>query len=554
MLSPYELAEERRCTNKGDAHMRRAIAILLAFALISSASVAYAGSIGLEEVIAQGDISECPDLSIFAALHASVPDEFGRVTVTLSEPVDRLWANWMGKGEKPEELFLDENLTAKLSTKGHPYQVGAMPAGSGGMNRQETSKRYIIQFGALQSQINWRTIQAQNAANDGDSVEVVLPHWILYRVSDDVVYGEYSDKLNCTDIEVPEGFKLQRVDGYAVSWRLASEGSDGSPNLAYITLQKGYVVIYSRSGKIQYVTEYSPDMMVFGVNVGASASEGYSSRLLYAYNVPARITEYRYLPEMPSIYSFAELTPVKSQDGKTITVFLNKPVDRIWANWMGQGEEPEELMVDSHLKATFSTVGHRYQVGAKWVGNSTEAEKGYRQVIVWGAYPSHIQWAANQVMRKNKDNDPIKVVLPHWEVQEITTGKVLQEYSDKLNCTDIHVPEGYKLVKKTGYAVAYSTRGNGSDGSPNLAYITEQNGFIVIYNRAGKIVNVIKQIPESHFFSTLTGAATVRFKLSEHNKWYISDVTEVYPNGRSITAVYSRYGNGKLEDYQVSDF
>ena len=111
---------------------------------------------------------------------------------------------------------------------------------------------------------------------------------------------------------------------------------------------------------------------------------------------------------------------------------------------------------------------------------------------------------------------------------------MLAEYSDKLNCTEIQVPEGYKLVKKTGYAVAYTTQGNGSDGSPNLAYITEQNGFTVIYNRAGKIVTVIKQIPESHFFSTLTGTATVRFKLSEYNKWYISDVTEVYPNGRSI--------------------
>lgn len=534
--------------------MRRAIAILLAFVLVSSASVAFAGSIGVEEVTAQGDVSGYPDLSIFATLRASVPDEFGRVTVSLSEPVDRLWANWMGKGEKPEELFLDENLTAKLSTNGHPYQVGAMPPTNASLYKNETSKRFVIEFGALDSQINWRAIQAKTEGDHGDCVEVVTPHWILYRISDEVIFNEYSDKLNCTDIQVPEGFRLQKVDGYAVSWRYGSNGSDGSPNLAYITLQKGYIVIYSRSGKIQYVTEYCPDMMVFGVNIGASASDSYSSRLLYAYNVPARISEYKSLPEMPSIYSFAELTPVKSKDGNTITVFLNKPVDRIWANWMGQGEEPEELIVNSQLRATFSTDGHRYQVGARWIGNTTEVEKGYRQVIVWGAYPSHIQWATNQVLRKNKDNDPVKVVLPHWEVQEIITGKVLAEYSDKLNCTEIQVPEGYKLVKKTGYAVAYTTQGNGSDGSPNLAYITEQNGFTVIYNRAGKIVTVIKQIPESHFFSMLTGTATVRFKLSEYNKWYISDVTEVYPNGRSITAVYSRYGNGKLEDYQVSDF
>ncbi len=47
---------------------------------------------------------------------------------------------------------------------------------------------------------------------------------------------------------------------------------------------------------------------------------------------------------------------------------------------------------------------------------------------------------------------------------------------------------------------------------------------------------------------------TVRYALREFGKWYVSDATEVYPNKRSITAVYSRYRNGKLVDLQVSDF
>lgn len=534
--------------------MRRAIAMMLALALISSASVAFASCIGVEEITAQSKISNFPDLKMFAALRASVPDEFGRVTVTLSERVDRLWANWMGKNEKPEELFLDDSLTAKFYTKGHPYQVGAMPPAQANLYKQETSKRYVIQFGALESQINWRTVQARNAAGHGDLVEVVEPHWILYRISDDVVFNEYSDKLNCTDIDVPEGFRFQKVDGYAVAWRYGSKGSDGSPNLAYITLQKGYIVIYSRSGKIQYVTEYSPDIKVFGVDVGSSALKNNPAQVLSAYCVPAKISEYKDLPEMPSVFSFATLSPVKAADGKSITVFLDRPVDRIWVNWMGKGEEPEELKDDSGLKATFSTTGHKYQPGAKWVGNYEVVEKGPRQEIVWGAYPSFISWATNQVRLISGDEYPIQVVLPHWEVQEIKTGAVAAEYSDKLNCTDIHVPEGYKLVKKTGYAVAYNVQGAGSDGSPNLAYITEQKGFTVIYNRAGKIVSVIKQIPQTHLFSACTGTTTVRYQLSEFGKWYVSDVTEVYPNNRSITAVYSRYGNGKLVDCQVSDF
>ena len=534
--------------------MRRAFAIIIALALISSASVAFADSIGVEEIVTQNGICDFPDLQMFAVLRASVPDEFGRVTVTLSEPVDKLWANWMGKGEKPEELLVDETLTARFYTKGHPYQVGSMPPAQARLFKQETSKRYVIQFGAPDSQINWRTIQANSAAGHGDYVDVVQPRWILYRISDDVVFNEYSDKLNCTDIQVPPGFRLQKVDGYAVSWRYGSNGSDGSPNLAYITLQKGYIVIYSRSGKIQYVTSYTPDLKVFGVDVGTGSIDDESGQVLSAYSVPAKISEYKNLPEMPSIFSFAELSPVRSKDGKSVTVFLDKPVDRIWVNWMGKDEEPEELKVDSGLKAKYSTEDHKYQPGAKWVGNYEVVEKGSRQEIVWGAYPSFIRWATNQVKLRNGDEDPIQVVLPHWELQEIKTGLVAAEFSDKLNCTDIQVPEGYKLVKKTGYAVAYDVQGAGSDGSPNLAYITEQNGFTVIYNRAGKIVSIIKQIPQTHFFSTWTGTTTVRYALSEFGKWYVSDVTEVYPNNRSITAVYSRYGNGKLVDLQVSDF
>ena len=534
--------------------MRKAIALLLAFALIFSASAAFAGSIGVDEIIANKDASEFPDISSFAVLRASVPDELGRVTVSLSEPVDRLWANWMGKGEAPEELFLDEDLTVTVSTKGHPYQPGTMPPSSAELFKQETSQRYTIEFGALESQINWRTIQANNAAHPGDCVKVVKPHWILYRISDEVLFDEYSDKLNSGDIKVPDGFKLQKVEGYAVSWRYGSNGSDGSPNLAYITLQKGYIVIYGRNGKIQYVTSYAPDMKVFGVDVGSSVSDGNSAKVLDYYKVKEKISEYSGLPEMPSVYSFAQLSPVKSKDGKKITVFLDRAVDRIWANWMGKDETPEELKVDSTLKASFSTEGHKYQIGTKWVEDYREGEKGTRQEIVWGAYPSFIQWATNQVRQNNDPDDLIKVVLPHWELQEITTGNVIKEYSDKLNCTEIDVPDGCKLVKKTGYAVAYDAMGTGSDGSPNLAYITEQNGFTVIYNRAGKIVSVIKQIPQSRFFSNHTGTASVRFQLSEFHTWYISDITEVYPNKRSITAVFSRYGNGNLEDYQVSDF
>lgn len=533
--------------------MRRALAILLMLALLLSASAAFASSIGLEDILSQSDVSNVPDLSSFAALQASVPDKDGRVTVTLSKPVDRIWANWMGDNEKPEELFLTDKLTATFSTKGHPYQVGATPPASQDLFKEETSKRYVIEFGAEESQVNWRTIQANNAALHGHCVEVVRPHWILIRTADDTVVDSYSDKKVSGDITVPDGYKIQKVEGYAVAWQYGSNGSDGSPNLAYITVQNGYVVIYARNGKIQYVTEYTPGMKVFGIDVEPTNLE--KGLVLSAYYVPGRINEYQDLPELPPLYSFAGITPGPGpgKDG-SITLNLTKPVDHFWVNWKGAGE-PEELSYSQTLKIVISAQDRQSQDNIS--PDSTDSKETkyytYRQPIVWGAYDSHVNWAVNQAKQKVGPNAEVKVVMPHWELEEISTGKVVREFDDSVLCTEINVPNGYRLLKKNGYAEAYSAAAAGSGGTSNVAYITEQNGWTVNYTSGGKIVGISTEVPESDYFNTgMKGTAIVQFNLSEYGQWYVSQVTETYPDGSSITAVYSRYGNGKLDKYTVS--
>ena len=535
--------------------MRRYLVILLALALFFSIPAASAYTSASEEyLVVDGDTSEIPDLSIFAKLTASTPDKNERVTVTLSEPVDRIWANWMGKDEEPEELFLNSKLSATFSTKGHPYQVGALPPTGQELTREESTQRFIIEFGALESQINWRTIQANHAADSGECVAVVNPCWIVVRIEDGVIMDEYDDKVSCTDIHVPEGYQLKKVEGYAVAWHWTSQGSDGSPNLAYITLQKGYVVIYGRNGSIQSVIQYTPDLKVFGIEIGTSSEYTGSEKVLSSYYVGKDVNEYEDLPELPPISSFAQMDAVRSENGKSITVFLDRPVSRLWANWMGKGENPEELSLDSSNRAAVSTEGHKYQIGTLWVGEYSRGETGKRQNIVWGAYQSYVDWAVSKVRQDSENFGYVKVVMPHWEIQEIITGNVVREYDDSYSFADIFVPDGHKLVKKEGYAVAYNTQGVASDGSPNLAYITEQNGWMVYYNRGGQIVLITKTVPYSNFFEVGTGTATIQYQKSEFGQWIVRSITEVYPDNRSITAVYSRYGTGVLEDYQVSDF
>ncbi len=84
-----------------------------------------------------------------------------------------------------------------------------------------------------------------------------------------------------------------------------------------------------------------------------------------AYYVPKHIDEYDGLPYMPSLSSFAAMRT--KQEEEIVTIYLDREVDNLRANWLEYNNEHEEpLEVNDERMAFLDTTGHKYQVGAHW--------------------------------------------------------------------------------------------------------------------------------------------------------------------------------------------
>ena len=84
-----------------------------------------------------------------------------------------------------------------------------------------------------------------------------------------------------------------------------------------------------------------------------------------AYYVPKHIDEYDDLPYMPSLSSFAAMRT--KQEEEIVTIYLDREVDNLRANWLEYNNEHEEpLEVNDERMAFLDTTGHKYQVGAHW--------------------------------------------------------------------------------------------------------------------------------------------------------------------------------------------
>ena len=84
-----------------------------------------------------------------------------------------------------------------------------------------------------------------------------------------------------------------------------------------------------------------------------------------AFYVPKHIDEYDGLPYLPQLSSFAAMRT--RQEEEIVTIYLDKPVDNLRANWLEyNNEHEEELEVNDDLIAYLDTTGHKYQVGAHW--------------------------------------------------------------------------------------------------------------------------------------------------------------------------------------------
>ena len=84
-----------------------------------------------------------------------------------------------------------------------------------------------------------------------------------------------------------------------------------------------------------------------------------------ALNVPKYIDEFDDLPYMPRLSDFAAMRTKQVEE--IVTIYLDREVDNLRANWLEyNNEHEEELEVNEELMAYLDTTGHKYQVGAHW--------------------------------------------------------------------------------------------------------------------------------------------------------------------------------------------
>jgi len=105
-----------------------------------------------------------------------------------------------------------------------------------------------------------------------------------------------------------------------------------------------------------------------------------------AFEVPKHIEDFYDLPYLPRLSDFAQMRTWHEEEDPIVTIYLDKPVDNLRANWLEyNNEHEEELEViedDNGLTyiAYLDTTGHKYQVGAHWT--NAYAKETYTENLV----------------------------------------------------------------------------------------------------------------------------------------------------------------------------
>ena len=311
--------------------MKKGLAIIIAFNLLCAVFPAQAWIYLPETNEAFSSLPPNPHLSFFAVLRAWPDgDNPSMMTVQVSEPVDELYVNWMGYGEEPQRLEPDENGRASFSMIGHKYQPGA--ATTAQYNRLiNLNSRVIIPFGATEKQIKAARDSAERYKNQYcPCVSVDRPHWELRRVLDDGSYcvvTSYDQDFPTNQIDVPKDAVLVAVNGMAYAWRQEFLSSNGGPNDAYLTLQKGWHVVYDRTGNIQYFYRIVDDAEYFGLGPATAIvryekmnGDWHCRQVTEMYEDGSAITAY---------YS-------KTGSGKLVNAESHGILDEIWPSWKMQ--------------------------------------------------------------------------------------------------------------------------------------------------------------------------------------------------------------------------
>ena len=113
--------------------MKKIVTLVLAIALL------------MTSVVAIAETKATPNINTFAKMTTKFIEgsatQAKRYEIKLSKPVTKLWVLWAEKGAEPEELAVDENLSATALAVEHKYMPGIKQS-IGKSNKEITTKDY----------------------------------------------------------------------------------------------------------------------------------------------------------------------------------------------------------------------------------------------------------------------------------------------------------------------------------------------------------------------------------------------------------------------------
>lgn len=243
--------------------MRKLLALILSTLLLMSCTCMAAAE-NIEFVLpANSNEVAYPELETMPAVKTKTIGD--NITVTVSEAVDELRANWRGYQEEPVVLELDENNQATFSKADHKYQLGTH-----WVNWSYTWDEFIEGYGYDTPDSEIEVPEGGYIYTEEPSIEVVrvtptgeYEKWVdeetgeeySYEIMEVETIATYSADTDKSTINVPEGCEIWENSGGKYVLAPHTEGAHGYGNSAY-TLKKGaFTAVYKRNGDLLNVTK-----------------------------------------------------------------------------------------------------------------------------------------------------------------------------------------------------------------------------------------------------------------------------------------------------------
>jgi hypothetical protein len=242
--------------------MKKIFALVLAIALVLTSVVAFAEAVEAPK--------GTPNINSFAKMtvkyHELGWEPWGGNVyweIKLSKPVDRLLVNWTGKGEEPEELAVDENLTATALRGSHKYMPGTTQSYNTSVSKnQKVTYDFEYELIGASEYVYKNTVvagkdKAYKHIYEGPVVPLLNPD-----TADDEIaaYMTLIGDSNKKHYEIVEPVKVEDnvyIPGYIQLNYTTPKNFDTFSTVratpyqtAFMTVQGDWAVYYSRSGRI----------------------------------------------------------------------------------------------------------------------------------------------------------------------------------------------------------------------------------------------------------------------------------------------------------------